>query len=273
MYYNKSLQMDPHVSRLVSSVTEYSATQGSSGFHEQYWPGMYTARLLLSLKQGKRLLEDFTQEYLDVANDSDFPDDILIDFFCDGINQPLKSQLIREGPRSSLSRFLDYALLCTGSSFTVGVVEEESGTASTSEMVDVPECVHKMAATTTPRHVSAASHEPSQVTADVKKPSQVPADVKKPSQVPADVKKPSQVPADVKKPSQVPADVKEPSRVPADVKEPGQVPADVKEPSQVTAYVKEPSQVTANVKRSSQATVDHHKSSQATVDHHKSSYS
>ncbi len=105
MYCNKALRMDPLASRLVNPVTEYSATQGSSGFHEQYWPGMYTARLLLFLKQGKRSLEDFIQEYLDVANDSDFPDDVLIDFFCDGINQPLKSQLIREGPRSSLSFF------------------------------------------------------------------------------------------------------------------------------------------------------------------------
>ncbi len=85
---------------------------------------MYTARLLLSLKQGKRSLEDFIQEYLDVANDSDFPDDVLIDFFCDGINQPLKSQLIREGPRSSLSQFMDYALWTVGSAFTVGVAEE-----------------------------------------------------------------------------------------------------------------------------------------------------
>ncbi len=81
MSMNKSLQMDPYASRLVGSVTEYSATQGSSGFHEQYWPGMYTARLFLSLKQGKRSLKDFIQEYLDVANYSDFPDDVLIDFF------------------------------------------------------------------------------------------------------------------------------------------------------------------------------------------------
>ncbi len=227
--------MDPYVSRLVSSVTEYSATQGSSGFHEQYWPGMYTARLLLSLKQGKRSLEDFIQEYLDVANDSDFPDDVLIDFFCDGINQPLKSQLIREGPRSSLSQFMYYALLTVGSAFTVGVAEERY-TAPNCVITVALEHAHKMAATTTPRSVITANH------------------------------KPSQVPADVKEPSQVPADVKEPSQVPADVKEPSQVPADVKEPSQVPADVKEPSQVTANVKRSSQATVDHHKSSQATSD-------
>ncbi len=38
MFWNKALHMDPHVSRLVRPVTEYSATQGSSGFHEQYCP-------------------------------------------------------------------------------------------------------------------------------------------------------------------------------------------------------------------------------------------
>ncbi len=38
MYYNKSLQMDPHVSRLVSPVTDYSATQGSSAFMNNTGP-------------------------------------------------------------------------------------------------------------------------------------------------------------------------------------------------------------------------------------------
>ncbi len=189
--------MDPHVSRLVRPVTEYSATQGSSGFHEQYWPGMYTARLLLPLKQGKRSLEDFIQEYLDVANYSDFPDDVLINFFCDGINQPLKSKLICEGPRSSLSQFLDYALLCVGSSFTVGVAEEERDTAlncviaatpeHTYKMVAIAEPVHKMAATTTtPCHVIAASHESSQVTVDLRESSQITVDRHESSQITVD---------------------------------------------------------------------------------------
>ncbi len=84
--------------------------------------------MLLTLEQGSRPLEDYIQEYLDLAHFSDLPDCVLIDFFCEGINQPLKSQLIREGPRSSLSQFLDYALLCVGSSFTVGVTEEERDT-------------------------------------------------------------------------------------------------------------------------------------------------
>ncbi len=230
MYYNKALQMDPLASRLVNPVTEYSATQGSSGFSSGQWPGMDIARLLLSLKQGTRSLEDYIQEYLNVAYYSDLPDCVLVDFFCEGINQPLKSQLIREGPRSSLSQFLDYALLTVGSAFTVGVTEERD-TAPNCVITAALEHAHKMAATTTPRSVIAASH--------------------KPSQVPADVKEPSQVPADVKEPSQVPADVKEPSLVPADVKEPSLVPADVKEPRQATAYVKEPSQATAYVKESS----------------------
>ncbi len=223
MYYNKSLQMDLHVSRLVSPVREYSARPGSSSLSNGRSSSMGTNRILCALKQGPRSLENHIREFLVFTHYSDLPDIILIEIFCNGINQPLQSQLRREGPRSSLSCFLDYALLCTGSSFTVGVAEEESGTASTSEMVDAPECVHKMAATTAPVHVIAASREPSQVTADVKEPSQVTADVKEPSQVTADVKEPSQVTADVKEPSQVTADVKESSQVTADVKESSQV--------------------------------------------------
>ncbi len=106
----------------------------------------------------------------------------MIEFFCDGINQPLRSKLISEGPRSSLCQFMDYALLCVGSSFTVGVADEKRNTALTSvitaalehahKMAATAEPVHKMAATTTPRHVIAASHESIQVKVDVKEPSQ-----------------------------------------------------------------------------------------------------
>ncbi len=182
--------MDLHASRLVHPVTEYSATKGSSGFSSGYWPSMDMAGMLPTLEQGSRPLEDYIQEYLGLAHFSDLPDCVLIDFFCEGINQPLKSQLIREGPRSSLSQFLDYALLTVGSTFTVGVAEEERDTASVTEMADAPECTHKMVDATTHRNFSADLHESSQVTVDVKEPSQVPADVKEPGQVPADVKEP-----------------------------------------------------------------------------------
>ncbi len=39
MPVNKSLHLDPHVSRLVRPVTEYSAKQGSSSFSEEHWYG------------------------------------------------------------------------------------------------------------------------------------------------------------------------------------------------------------------------------------------
>ncbi len=194
-------------------------------------------RILFALKQGPRSLEQHIREFLVFANYSDLPDITLIEIFCDGINQPLRSEFRREGTRASLAQFLDYALLTVGSTFTVGVAEERD-TAPNCVNTATLEHAHKMAATTTPRSVIAASHKPSQVPADVKDPSQATAYVKEPGQVPADVKEPSQVSADVKNPSQVPADVQEPSQVPADVKEPSQVPADVKDPNQATAYVK-----------------------------------
>ncbi len=92
----------------------------------------------------------------------------MIEIFCDGINQPLRSQLRHEGPRSSLSCFLDFALLTVGSLFTVGVADEDRDAASMTGMADAPERAHKMAATTTPRHVRAASHDSIQVKVDVK---------------------------------------------------------------------------------------------------------
>ncbi len=233
---------------------------------------MDVTRNLFALKQGPRSLEQHIREFLFFANYSDLPDITLIEIFCDGINQPLRSEFRREGTRASLAQFLDYALLTVGSSFTVGVAEEWD-TAPNCVNTATLEHAHQMAATTTPRSVIVANLKASQVTADVKKSSQVTADVKESSQVTADVKKSSQVTADVKKSSQVTADVKESSQVTADVKESSQVTADVKESSQVTADVKESSQVTADVKEASQVSTDAKRSSQATVDHRKSRYS
>ncbi len=173
MSQNKALQMDPHDSRVV---TEYSAIQGSSSLSNGHLSGMDTTRILFALKQGPRSLENHIRVFIVFAHYSDLSDIILIEIFCDGINQPLRSQLRREGPRSSLSCFLDFALLTVGSLFTVGVADEDRDAASMTEMAATAEPVHKMAATTTPRHVSAASHESIQVKVDVKEPSQVTVD-------------------------------------------------------------------------------------------------
>ncbi len=57
----------------------------------------------------------------------------------------------------SLRGLMDYALLCAGSSFTVGVAEEECDTAPLTKMADAPEGTHKMAEATT-HHQFPESH-------------------------------------------------------------------------------------------------------------------
>jgi len=96
--------------------------------------------------------------------------------------EPLKYKLIHESPRSSLIKFLDFALLSVGSSFTVGYCGGGTDITSVSvmarfsqpqspehssillatlvikhacEMVATPERAHKMVATTAFNHISA----------------------------------------------------------------------------------------------------------------------
>ncbi len=190
-------------------VTEYSATQGSSSFSEEHWPGMDTARILLALKQGPRSLENYIRKFLAIVKYSVYIyiyDCLLIEFFCDGINQPLRSELRREGPRSSLAQFMDYALLTVGSLFTVGIAEEECDTVSMTEMADVLERVCKMAATTPPSQVTADLRESIQVTADLRESSQVTVDRPESSKVTVDHHELSHISADLPESRHVSAD-------------------------------------------------------------------
>ncbi|KAI2655747.1 Protein piccolo [Labeo rohita] len=191
--FDKAMHLDLTTSRLPPYITEYSATKGSSSFSRGQWEDMDVARLLLALEQGTRSLEDYIQEYLDI--------------------------------------FMEYALLCVGSSFTVGVAEEERDNAvmvaikfsqpqalgHSSILIATPvikparEIVathimaraHIMTATTTLRHVTAAIPESRNVTAVFPESSQVRAALPKSSQVTAVVPVSSQVTAVFPESSQV----------------------------------------------------------------------
>ncbi len=141
---------------------------------------------MFALKQGPQSLENHIREFLAIAHYSDLPDIISIEIFCDGINQPLRSHLRPKGPRSSLSCFLDFALLTVGSLFTVGVADEDRDTTSMTEMVAAPERTHKMAVTTT-GHVITAIHKSSQDTAAISESSQATVERHESSQVTAAV--------------------------------------------------------------------------------------
>ncbi len=212
-----------------------------------------------------------TSQFSLLSNKVHFDEGCIKDIFHFGLNEPIKSWLPEGQFNVSLRDFMDYALLCAGSSFTVGVAEEESGTAYASEMVDAPKCAHVMAVTTTPRHVSAASHESiksllmsksqvksqlmsksqvksqlmskSQVKSQLMSKSQVKSQLMSKSQVKFQLMSKSQVKSQLMSKSQVKSQLMSKSQVKSQLMSKSQVkvPADVKEPSQVPADVKEPS--------------------------------
>ncbi len=92
---------------------------------------------------------------------------------------------------------MDCALLCAGSSFTVGVAEEERDTASVTEMADAPKCIHKMAKATTHHFFSVNRHEPSHISADHPESGHVTADLPEPCHVTADRHESSHISTDL----------------------------------------------------------------------------
>ncbi len=121
---------------------------------------------LLDLRQGSQSIEEYVTQFCVLSDKVPFDEVALKDIFRFGLSEPVKSWLPEGKFNVSLKDFMDYALLCAGSSFTVGVAEEERDTASVTEMADAPECTHKMVDATTHRHFSVDLHESSQVGLD-----------------------------------------------------------------------------------------------------------
>ncbi len=69
--------MDPHVSRLVSPVTEYSASRGSSGFSNGPWSGMDLFNQLLDLRQGSQSIEEYVTQFCVLSNQASFDEVVL----------------------------------------------------------------------------------------------------------------------------------------------------------------------------------------------------
>ncbi len=69
---NTSLHMDPHASRLVDPVTEYSAPQGSSSFSKETWSGMDPFDQLLDLRQGSSSIEEYVTQFCEIADKAPF---------------------------------------------------------------------------------------------------------------------------------------------------------------------------------------------------------
>ncbi len=110
MFWNKASQMDPHVSRLCHSVTEYSAPRGSSGFSNGPWSGMDPFNQLLDLRQGSLSIEEYVTQFCVLSDKVPFDEVALKNIFRFGLSKPVKSWLPEGKFNVSLKDFMDYAL-------------------------------------------------------------------------------------------------------------------------------------------------------------------
>ncbi len=129
------------------SLQKTSPQQGFSSFAKEPWPGMNPYVLLLDLKQGSSPIEEYVTQFYEISRKVPSDEVALKDIFRFGLCEPIKSYLPEGKFHCSLKDFMNYALLCAGSSITVGGAEEEHDTAPTPVMADAPEHDRKMSAT------------------------------------------------------------------------------------------------------------------------------
>ncbi len=119
---------------------------------------------LLHLRQGGLSIEEYVHQFCELSYQVPLYDESLFkDLFYFGLNRHIKAMfnksLFSGGVfNGSLRGLMDYALLYAGSSFTVGVAEEEGDTMSLTKMADAPEGTHKMAEATTHHQKPESTH-------------------------------------------------------------------------------------------------------------------
>ncbi len=164
---------------------------------------------LLDLRQGSSSIEEYIIQFCEITYKVPFDEVMLKEFFCFGLNEPIKSCLPAWKFNCSLKDFIDYALLCAGSSFTVGVAEEERDTASVTKMADAPEGTPKMAEGTTHHQFPGNRHESRHVSVDQPESLHVSADLPESPHVSADLPESLHVSADLPESLHVSADLPE----------------------------------------------------------------
>ncbi len=148
--------------------------------------------------------------FCEISDKVHFDEFFLKDIFRFRLSEPVKSWLPEGKLNVSLKDFMDYALMVAGSSFTVGVAEEERDTMSVTEIADAPERTHKMAATAT-GHIISYTHESGQVALNCHASSRITADLPESLHVSADPPELLHVSADPPESLHVSADPPEPA--------------------------------------------------------------
>ncbi len=84
------------------------------------------AVLVLLLEQGDRSLEDHTEDFVFLANNTHYPDNCLCTFYRAGLNNTTRGQLSGDGPRESLAAFIEWVLVSCKSPLTVDIADSNT---------------------------------------------------------------------------------------------------------------------------------------------------
>ncbi len=105
---------------------------------------------LLCLRQGDRAIEDYVADFCELCFQVDFNDVALKGIFRNGLNDFLNYLMPDSKIPVSLEQYIDHALLLSGSSYTVGIADEECHYPTVSA---TPEPANVMPDTPRPTHV------------------------------------------------------------------------------------------------------------------------
>lgn len=144
--------MDPRYLVKPPTLQNHHPHPDPAAFMEPSRPVMGPVNQLLHLRQGDCSIEDYDYQFCELSYQLPFDEIALKDIFHFGLHESVKSWFPGEEFNCSLKDFMDYALILSGSAFTVGVVEEEHDTPAVlffqsllPFMATASEPLHKMA--------------------------------------------------------------------------------------------------------------------------------
>ncbi|KAI2645764.1 Protein piccolo [Labeo rohita] len=128
----------------------------------EYRPTMDPASRLFRLRQGNQPIEDYVIDFCELFYLVTFNDVALKDIFRHGLNEPISSYLTGGKIYWSLEQYIDYVLLLSGSSFTVGIADEEpcNPTRPLTLSLQNLKPAHAMSAASKPAHAMPAAPGP-----------------------------------------------------------------------------------------------------------------
>ncbi len=91
---------------------------------------MHPAVSLLCLRQGNQVIEGYVKNICELCFQVDFNEICLKSIFRNGLNDFLNYLMPDSNIPVSLEQYVDHALLLSGSTYTVGIAEEEHDTSS-----------------------------------------------------------------------------------------------------------------------------------------------